>query len=79
MREYYTPERVCDVLHQCNRFGINTCNSFPGGRGQADLERFLAEGGKMNLIAQGSWCSWRPLKEYRSASTVRGVSFGMLD
>jgi hypothetical protein len=53
MREYYTAERVCDVLHQCNRFGINAFNYFPGGRGQADLERFLAEGGKMHLIAQG--------------------------
>ena len=23
MREYYTAERVCEVMHQCNRFGIN--------------------------------------------------------
>jgi hypothetical protein len=53
MREYYTAERVRDVLHQCNRFGINTFNYYPGGRGQADFESFLAEGGQMNLVVQG--------------------------
>jgi hypothetical protein len=53
MAEYYTAERVCDVLHQCNRFGINAFNYFPSPRAPQDLERFLAEGGKMHLIAQG--------------------------
>ncbi|MBZ5622848.1 MAG: hypothetical protein LAQ69_29550 [Acidobacteriia bacterium] len=53
MSEYYTAERVCDVLHQCNRFGINAFNYYPGGRGKPDFERFLAEGGKMHLIVQG--------------------------
>jgi hypothetical protein len=53
MREYYTQARVCDVLHQCNRFGINGFNYYPGGRGQSDLEAFLAEGGQMHLIVQG--------------------------
>jgi len=54
MSEYYTPERVCDVLHQCNRFGINAFNYFHSPRAPRDLERFLAEGGKMHLIAQGA-------------------------
>lgn len=54
MREWYTPEKVCDVLHQCNRFGINSLNYYPGAaRAQSDWERFLAEGGKMHLIVQG--------------------------
>jgi hypothetical protein len=53
MREYYTQERVCEVLHQCNRFGINTHNWVDVGRAQQDLERFQAEGGKMHLIVQG--------------------------
>src|ERR1019366_4284266 len=53
MREYYTQERVCDVLHQCNRFGINTFNYYPAARAPLDLERFQAEGGKMHLIVQG--------------------------
>jgi hypothetical protein len=53
MREYFTADRVCDVLHQCNRFGINTFNYYPSPRAPLDLERFLAEGGKMHLIVQG--------------------------
>ncbi len=42
MRDYYT-ERVCDVLHQCNRFGINAFNYYPSGRVRQDFERFRAE------------------------------------
>lgn len=55
MREYYTQEKVCEILHQCNRFGINTLNYYPGAaRGVADYERFTAEGGKMHIISQGT-------------------------
>jgi hypothetical protein len=53
MKEYYTPERVCDVLHQCNRYGINALNYFPAPRAQSDLESFQAQGGKLHLICQG--------------------------
>ena len=53
MREYYTAERVCDVLHQCARFGINTYNYVNLSRAPQDLDRFLAEGGNMHLIVQG--------------------------
>ncbi len=53
MREYYTAERVCDVLHQCARFGINAYNYVDLGRAPADLDRFQAEGGAMHLIVQG--------------------------
>ena len=53
MREYYTPERVCEVLRQCNSFGINAFNYYPKGRAPQDLERFQREGGKMHLIVQG--------------------------
>ena len=53
MRDYFTPDRVRAVLHQCTRFGINTFNYYPGGRGLPDFEAFLAEGGQMNLIVQG--------------------------
>lgn len=53
MKEYYTPERVCDVLHQCNRFGINAHNWVDVPRARQDLERFQAEGGAMHLIVQG--------------------------
>lgn len=52
MREYYTPQRVCDVMHQCNRFGINAFNYRHNERGASDYQRFQAEGGKMHLIVQ---------------------------
>ena len=54
MREYFTPDRVRAVLHQCTRFGINTFNYYPGSREMADFEAFRAEGGQMNLIVQGT-------------------------
>jgi hypothetical protein len=53
MREYYTAERVCDVLHQCNRVGINAYNYVNLGRAPQDWQRFLSEGGHMHLVMQG--------------------------
>lgn len=52
MREWYTPERVCAVMHQCARFGINAFNYVHIGRAPQDLARFRAEGGWMHLIIQ---------------------------
>ena len=70
MREYYTAERVCDVLHQCNRFGINTHNYVQLGRAPQDLQKFYADGGHMHLIIQGMGepadmkRQWNPLAIY---------------
>lgn len=50
MREYFTEDRVCAVMHQCNRFGINAFNATSRA---PFLQRFEDEGGKMHLIAQG--------------------------
>jgi hypothetical protein len=52
MREWYTADRVCAVMHQSNRFGINAMNYVHLSRGPEDLARFQAEGGKMQLIIQ---------------------------
>ena len=52
MRDYYTPDKVCDVMRQANRFGINAFNYVHLGRAPQDLARFQAEGGRMHLIAQ---------------------------
>ena len=52
MREWYTQDRVCDVLHRANRFGINAFNYVNMGRAPQDLARFQAEGGRMHLIIQ---------------------------
>jgi hypothetical protein len=52
MKEWYTPDRVCDVMHQCTRFGINAFNYVQLDRGPQDWARFVAEGGKMHLVIQ---------------------------
>jgi hypothetical protein len=52
MKEWYTPDRVCAVMHQCTRYGINAMNYVHLSHAPEDLARFQAEGGKMNLIIQ---------------------------
>jgi len=52
MRDWYTTERVAQVLHRCNEAGIDTAAYHHQGRAPQDLARFQAEGGKMNLIVQ---------------------------
>lgn len=52
MREWYTSDRVCQVMHQCNSYGINAFNYVNLGHSPQDWERFQAEGGKMHLIMQ---------------------------
>jgi len=52
MREWYTADRVCAVMHQACRFGINAFNYVPVGRQQEDWARFQSEGGQMHLIPQ---------------------------
>jgi hypothetical protein len=54
MREWYTVERACEVMHRAVSFGINAFQYSPKGRCPEDWERFLAEGGKMHLIAGDS-------------------------
>ena len=52
MRDWYTQDRVCEVLHRANSFGINAFNYVNMGRAPEDWARFQAEGGKMHLIIQ---------------------------
>lgn len=52
MAEWYTQDRVCDVLHRASEFGINAFNYVNIGRAPQDLARFEAEGGNMHLIIQ---------------------------
>ncbi len=52
MREWYTPERVCEVLHRASSYGINAFNYVHVERAQSDWERFQSEGGNMHLIIQ---------------------------
>ena len=49
MKEWYTQDKVCDIMHQCNRYGINAFNYVHMDRAPKDLARFEAEGGR---------CTW---------------------
>jgi len=52
MKDWYTPERVCAVMHESARYGINAFNYVALERLPQDWLRFVAEGGKMHLIMQ---------------------------
>ena len=52
MAEWYTQDRVCEVLHRANTYGINAFNYVNMGRAPQDLARFRSEGGEMHLIIQ---------------------------
>ena len=52
MAEWYTQDKVCEVLHRANTYGINAFNYVTWQRSPQDWARFVLEGGKMHLIAQ---------------------------
>lgn len=54
MRDWYTVERACEVMHRAAAYGMNAFNYSPKGRCPEDWERFLSQGGKMHLIAGDS-------------------------
>jgi hypothetical protein len=51
MREWNTPDRVCEILRQCELNGINAFQYSHHDRGFSDLQVHRAGGGKMLLIA----------------------------
>ena len=58
MTTWYTQDEVCAVMHRANSFGINAYNYSQNGsepdsakRAAEDWARFVAEGGKMYVIA----------------------------
>ncbi len=53
MGEWYTGDKVCEVMHRANSFGINAFDiKYDNEREAHDWARFQAEGGKMHLIVQ---------------------------
>ena len=52
MREWYSQEKVLEVMRRAEEFGINAFNYVELGRGPQDWKRFVAGGGKMHLIHQ---------------------------
>lgn len=50
MREWMTPERVLQVLRQCEQNGINTWQLHYSDRAVTDFKRYRAEGGKIQIF-----------------------------
>jgi hypothetical protein len=50
MREWNTPERVCQTLRQCEENGINAYQYSHHERSLSDIERHRANGGKIQVI-----------------------------
>lgn len=50
MQDWYTPERVCSVLGQCEQNGINTWQLSYRERSISDLKRYRSEGGKIQWM-----------------------------
>jgi hypothetical protein len=51
MREWNTPDRVCQTLCQCEQNGINAYQGGYSDRGLSDLQQHWTSGGKIQLIA----------------------------
>ena len=52
MSDWYTQDKVCEVLHRASSFGINGFNYVNAARAPQDWARFQAESGTMHLIIQ---------------------------
>jgi hypothetical protein len=52
MQDWYTQEKVVEVMLRAQEFGINALNYVELSRGPDDWKRFVAAGGKMHLIPQ---------------------------
>jgi len=50
MREWNTPERVCETLRQCEENGINAYQYSHHERSLSDMERHRANGGKIQVV-----------------------------
>jgi len=46
MTDWYTQDKVCEVMHKANSFGINAFNYVNATRAPQDLARFQAEAEK---------------------------------
>jgi hypothetical protein len=86
MRQWYTPERICDVLHRCTTYGINAFNYVNLGRSPDDFRKFLDAGGNMQLVAQilgdaaPTYKAFKPLAMYRQGEEVdRAYQNGNMD
>jgi hypothetical protein len=53
MKEWNTPERVCETLRRCEQYGINTWQTGDRDRAFTDLEQHRREGGSIQVLSLG--------------------------
>ena len=53
MTDWHTPERVVELLKQCEKAGINTWQNSYAERTLQDLDRYREAGGKMHWLCLG--------------------------
>jgi hypothetical protein len=53
LTDWHTPERVQELLHRCERAGINTWQNSYAERTLQDLERYRRAGGRMHWLCLG--------------------------
>jgi hypothetical protein len=76
MRQWYTAERIVEVMRRCAACGINSFNYVNLGRSREDFQKFLDAGGKMHLVAQilgdptATYQAFKPLAMYRQGEEV---------
>src|SRR5208337_1271574 len=51
MRDWNTPERICQTLLQCQQNGINAFQDAHREKPLKDVENFRSQGGNMHLIS----------------------------
>src|SRR5665647_3190102 len=67
MKEWYTQEKVCAIMHQCNRYGINAFNYVHMERAPLDLARFREEGWDVDFYAGCVYNRTRTSEEWKKA------------
>ena len=76
MRQWYTPDKICEVMRRCAQSGINAFNYVNVGRAPQDMQKFYDEGGKIHMIAQivgdpvPTYKQFKPLAMYNQGEEV---------
>jgi len=76
MRQWYTPDKICEVMLSAEPYGINAFNMVNIGRAPDDFAKYRERGGKMQLIAQivgdptPTWNRFKPLAMYNQGEEV---------
>jgi hypothetical protein len=76
MREWYTQDRKMEVLHACERQGINTWQLHYNDQPLADFKRYRAEGGKMQLILLADFALMKDPKLLPEAAKLGPLGIG---